>query len=100
MLHKACMSVDYRRIKDLLVLGADVNGTDENGCTPLHLIAKNGCLQCLELLSSYGVDCNATDVDGWTPLFYAAKYGHPCVIQELIRLGSNVNACDNLGANI
>ena len=58
----------------LLANGADPNVTDDNGRTPMHIIAQKGVgKNQIELLIEHGGDINSRDADGRTPLDCAQK---------------------------
>ena len=46
----------------------DVNASDVNGMTPLHLAFKKGDLEICKFLSKYSQNKNTKDDDGRTPL--------------------------------
>ena len=61
-----------RGISCLLEHGADPNVTDDNGRTPMHIIAQKGVgKNQIQLLMEHGGDVHARDADGKTPLDYA-----------------------------
>ena len=61
-------------ILGLLENGADPNIADDNGRTPMHIIAQKGVgKNQVQLLIEHGGDVNIRDVDGKTPLDYAQK---------------------------
>jgi hypothetical protein len=45
-----------------------VNSQNDNGNYPLHLAARNGIREIIELLIDNGADCNSKDNTGETPL--------------------------------
>jgi ankyrin repeat protein len=63
-------------VKDL---GADPNGADENGCTPMYMAAQEGQEAVVRCLArDLGVDVNGADEKGQTPVFIAASEGKKC----------------------
>lgn len=97
--------------------GADVNGVDEDGFTPLHYAAKRNMLFTGRLLLYRGARADAKDGHGWTPLHQAAfapvrglssgqdptceassaAEDEPSLLAEMIRpLGVDVNAKDTM----
>ena len=97
----------------LLNQGADINGTNVHGQTPLHL-ACQGCLRFADefrhccgaralilakLLCDLGADVNFADNFGRTPLSVACHKNHPVVLLRLLlHHGADVNRVDSLGA--
>ncbi|HET6147549.1 MAG TPA: ankyrin repeat domain-containing protein [Polyangia bacterium] len=57
----------------LIAHGADVNGANEHGSTPLHLAAYNLQLAVAGLLIRHGAAVNARSEVGWTPLHKAME---------------------------
>ena len=61
-------------VATLLELGADPNPQDEQGNTPMHLLAKRGTgREFAKLLLKHGADLTIRNVKGETPLDLAAK---------------------------
>ncbi|PCH33866.1 ankyrin [Wolfiporia cocos MD-104 SS10] len=61
----------------------DVNETDENGYTPLHLACDRGHTKVVELLLSRGADPSIKDPDGLTALELAEISGHDTIMSIL-----------------
>ena len=74
--------------------GADVNTKDEEGLTALHLAARQGRKDAVELLLANGANINARLIGwpGWTPLHEAATANHKEVAELLITKGADTNA--------
>lgn len=70
--------------------------TDNNsafyGESPIHLAAKNGCVETLETLLNLGVDIEKKDNEGKTALHFAIENGHTKIVEKLLEKGANVNA--------
>ena len=116
-LHMAVENKHIICVKTLIHYGADVTSRDtsyrtpihyetwgKNECsvhdsrkwTPLHMTARNGELECLEILLGKGADINSRDTNGRTPLHLALESGDKNIIKTLIFHGADVTARDNL----
>ena len=82
-LHDAAEQGDTRAIEALLDEGADVNGHDEDGWTPLHWAAGKGQMEAVQMLLERGARPNLGGA-GFTPGFLAALAGHTEIV-ELLR---------------
>ena len=82
--HDAAGKGDIGSLRTLIEGGANVNGKDEIGQTPLHH-AKNK--EVAELLIAHGADVNARDNGRSTPLHYASDAE---VVELLLSCGANV----------
>ena len=87
-------SLDVARL--LIDSGAEVDATDENGCTPLHWAALNNSLGMARLLLDRGADVDARTENGWTPLQRAAGTfpKSRAVASLLIEKGANTDGID------
>lgn len=65
--------------------------------TLLHMAARAGHADVVELLLTNKADANAKDFNGATPLDEAATHGPKDVAQLLLAQGADVNAADNAG---
>ncbi|XP_072139973.1 NF-kappa-B inhibitor delta-like [Mobula birostris] len=71
-------------VRDLILLGADLNAVDDKGLTFLHLAATYGHLSIIQMVIAAGtlVDLEARDFEGLTPL-HCAVISHNSVFREL-----------------
>uniref|UniRef100_UPI0021487CA0 ankyrin repeat domain-containing protein n=1 Tax=Endozoicomonas sp. ONNA2 TaxID=2828741 RepID=UPI0021487CA0 len=74
-----------------------INATDGEGQTPLHIIAANGDDRCLTELNDKGANVNATNKNGETALHLAVYNGHVECLKQLIVKGAKVNAPNKNG---
>lgn len=81
-------------VKKHLAGGADVNGKDDLGRTPLYRAAYNGHSEIAVLFLAGGADADARDENGWTPLHGGAFKGHLDIVAALLAKKAAVNAED------
>lgn len=82
----------------LISLGADVNGEDGSGQTPLHWnIITNKPLDLIRFLIDSGADVNTKDNDGKTPLHMAVGGHNIDCVKLLIEMGADVGAKNSYG---
>ena len=84
-------------VRDLIVLGANVDWQNNNGCTALHWCAYNNHSRILGLLIDAGADVNIQQDNGWTALHYCAWKNHPRIARMLLDAGANLNIQGNNG---
>lgn len=104
-IHEAAKAADIETIKALLSNGIDVNSTDEEGKTPLHVAVERGDRGVVELLLARGADVNAKDkregpgyLTGSTALHIAVSQGAEQLTRLLLAHKADVDAKDNNGA--
>lgn len=112
-LFEACMKYDLEKVKQLVVEGADVNGRDSFGNSPLHITLENRPVpigiyseakdimhDISEVLLAKGADVNAKDHYGRTPLHNAAtSVWHDKKLYDLLlRNKADPNIQDNYGS--
>lgn len=78
---------------DVSAGGAEGGG----GTTPLHIAARNGRREVVEVLLGAGADVGVVDGVGNTPLFAAIGGGHADVVDVLLRYEARVNAANQAG---
>lgn len=88
--------VDLEKVRDLIREGANVNATDENGLTPLHIVVGYGYDEAAILLIDNQANINAKDVQGDTPLQRAVERENLGLVKLLINNGADVSVRDNV----
>lgn len=73
----------------LLQNGAEVDGIDESGRTPLIFAVKNRNFSSAKYLIQSGANINATDRKKNTPLHVASAIGHQPLVRTLLENGAN-----------
>ena len=82
-------------VQALLDSGANIDNSDPDLTTPLHVAAANGHEQIVRLLLDRGAKINAKEKDGTTPLFIAVMNGHEQAVQLLLEGGAETEAKPN-----
>ena len=82
----------------LIESGADVNKPEPcQGITALHVTAKEGHVQVMELLITKGARVDVRSNDGRTPLYLTIFDGHKEAAIYLLDHGADINAVKNNG---
>ena len=85
-------------IAPLAKTGADVNGYDRRGVTPLILAAYAGQAETVDALIAAGADaCKPSLSDGNTALMGVAFKGNDAIAERLLKAGCDVNARNKAG---
>ena len=77
---------DLRAIQRLVACGVDLEGTDYDHRTALHLAASEGHERLVQYFSDQAVELAPLDRWGGTPLDDAQRHGHERVAQLLEKL--------------
>jgi len=91
----------YEMLRALLELGADPDGRDEGGATPLHYAARYGLAVAAAAILEHGAGVDTRDNARSTPLMYAAgnvsEAGDAGIdaVQRLVAAGADVNAVND-----
>ena len=90
---------DLNKIRVLLQRGADINGPDQHGCTPLIIAAFQGSLLIVgELMKHENLDVIVKNDDGETALIVSVLKGHINVAREMLKHNRvDVNAQGSCG---
>src|ERR1041384_3951124 len=103
-------------VKELIAHGADVNAVSNvnkwerqntseprekwlplGGLTPLLFAARQGCVECAQILLEAGAQINTVDPDGISPVLIAIINGHYDVAGFLLNKGADPNLADDTG---
>src|SRR6185295_13457244 len=103
-------------IKELIAHGADVNAISSinkwerqntaeprekwlpsGGLTPLLFAARQGCVECEQILLDAGAKINTVDPDGISPVLIAIINGHYDAAGFLLNKGADSNLADETG---
>ncbi len=103
-------------MKELIAHGADVNAVSNinkwerqvtseprdkwlplGGLTPLLFAARQGCVECEQVLLDAGAKINTADPDGISPVLIAIINGHYDAAAFLINKGADPNLADDTG---
>src|SRR5262249_799255 len=86
------------RVRAEIAAGADVNGRDDLGATPLHDAAWNGHVEVAAFLLDRGADVKARHLEGGsTPLAYAVIKNNLAMVALLLSKGAVVRVTDSNG---
>lgn len=100
--------VSLAEVRNLLREGADANAYfvqdegfgDRLEYSALHIAARNGRADVLELLISHGAEVDVPDEGGYTPLHTAAWRGTVATMQALVEAGADVNIRSGYGNTV
>lgn len=100
---------DAERVRELCVLGANIECYNDMGNTPLHLAVEQCDLEITKILLEHGADVDRrTELGSWTPLVHAVEAlsdaAHQInrppdnrILEVLLQHGADVNARDFRG---
>jgi len=89
LLMEAALSFNPEIVNALLDAGADYDGRDEDGSTPLMVACQFDDPECVSILLEAGADPNAINADGTTPLKLAATNANLECIRLLLDAGAD-----------
>ncbi len=84
-------------IQQLLSLGADINGKDKKGNTPLVTAIMSNKKDIASFLLDNGASLNTPAGNGITPAIAAAKKGNVTILSQLVKNGAKINSVDRNG---
>jgi uncharacterized protein len=87
----ATMSGNTGEMHKYLNMGADINGRDKSGQTPLTWAAVKGNAHATQILLERGADVNLANTQGDSPLMWAAVMGFEQVVELILENNPDVN---------
>ncbi|CAD7700204.1 unnamed protein product [Ostreobium quekettii] len=100
LLHYASenLETEPQVVECLIQGGSDVNAPTKQGHTPLHIAARWGVVQAINVLIEKGADVDAkTPLGRHTPLYVAASNGRSAAVEALADANADVNEPDAAG---
>ena len=91
---EAILKNKYTLVVQLLKHGANPNKHNISGSSPLHIAARKGFNQIVDLLVHKGASIDALDKINRTPLIIASIYNNVNTIEFLLKLGANKSIRD------
>ena len=85
----------YVDVKLLLDSGADKDGVNEDGETPLYVAIKHGHNTGVKLLLEAGADINKANYENWVPLDIAVFEGNSAYVKLLLDAGADKDRARN-----
>eukprot|EP00698_Gefionella_okellyi_P000929 TRINITY_DN10808_c0_g1_i1.p1 TRINITY_DN10808_c0_g1~~TRINITY_DN10808_c0_g1_i1.p1 ORF type:complete len:408 (-),score=108.53 TRINITY_DN10808_c0_g1_i1:121-1344(-) len=80
------------KVKAVIIDPDGINDFDYDGCTALHVAAKQNYLGIIDLLLAYKAKPDKPELQkGATALAKAAKHGHEAATRKLLSAGANAN---------
>ena len=91
----ACANIgDLDQIRVMYEDGADLNASDYDGRTIMHLAASEGHIEIVRFAIANGINLNPVDRWGGTPLQDALRHGHHQIAELLFPLVKNKYSFD------
>jgi len=101
MLRIAAQNQDVESITLLLRYGADANGFDREGVTPLFAVTSSQCFESAKILLKHGADPNlSAGPDSESPLSLAASNNHVEFVRLYLAHGGNPNLVMENGSTV
>ncbi|MEB8431275.1 ankyrin repeat domain-containing protein [Cocleimonas sp. KMM 6892] len=88
-LFAAANAGNVNQLRTLLSQGLDINVSNRERETALHMAAARGHYSAVIFLVNKGAYVNAPTVKNWIPLHHAVRFRHPNIVNFLINHGSS-----------
>ncbi|KAL0868963.1 hypothetical protein ABMA27_007290 [Loxostege sticticalis] len=85
---------DEVSVKKMLDMGADVNGQNSEGKTPLHEAILRGNTTIVEYMLKHGANVHLKTRCGEPPLLMAVHQDDPAMIELLLKCGANLSSVE------
>lgn len=96
-LHANAKVDNVEEINKAIAEGANIDATDANGKTALHLAVAGGKYDAAMALLEAGADLEARDRSGRTPLMWSVESRNVKLVLNLIERGASLDARDETG---
>lgn len=88
-LFAAANAGNVNQLRTLLSQGLDINISNRERETALHMAAARGHYSAVIFLVNNGAYVNAKTVKNWIPLHHAVRFRHPNILNFLVKHGSS-----------
>lgn len=88
-LFDAATNGNVEQVRRLLAQGLDINISNRERETALHMAAARGHYPLVIYLVNNGAYINAATVKNWVPLHHAVRFRHPNIVNFLMKRGSS-----------
>jgi hypothetical protein len=95
----AAVNGNNAQIGKLLAQGLDINVSNTERETALHMAAARGHYSTVIYLVNNGAYANARTVKNWIPLHHAVRFRHPNIVNFLMKRGSSAHEKTSDGLN-
>lgn len=96
LLLAASLHGNLQEIRKAMALSPDVNCKDENGNTPLNMVARLSYYKLVKYFIEQGAEVNTANNDKITPLHYGVEYNNLKIVSLLLQKGANLDARDGI----
>ena len=91
-LFTAATNGDVNQIRQLISRGMNINVSNADGETALHMAVAHGHYSAVIYLANQGANINARTIKNWVPLHHAVRFNHPSIANFLIQRGASAYA--------
>lgn len=91
-LFNAAINGNVNQVRKLLSEGLDINISNRERETALHMAAARGHYSLVIFLVNNGAYVNAPTIKNWIPLHHAVRFRHPNIVNFLMKRGSSVSS--------